>query len=92
MKGGDVGWFPFQGKQPAFFADAAFKLPVGEISAPIVSPFGVHLIQVTDRQPGQLTLEDVRPEIIKRLSDELWKKSVASEREKSKVVFKKAHG
>jgi len=83
--GGDVGWFPYRGKMPAPFCDAAFALKPGEISEPIVSPFGVHLIQVTDRQPGELTLDDVRVEILGRLSNELWDKTAAAERMKSKI-------
>lgn len=86
-EGGDIGWFSFRGRMPIQFSDAAFALKVGEISEPVVSRFGVHLIQITDQQPGQLTLEDVRTEIIERLSQELWTKAAAGEREKSKVVI-----
>lgn len=88
-KGGDVGWFSFRGKMPAAFCDAAFALQPGEISEPVVTPFGVHLIQVTDRQPGELTLEDVRTEIVERISQELWADAVAKERAATKVVILK---
>jgi parvulin-like peptidyl-prolyl isomerase len=86
-KGGDVGWFPFRGKMAAPFCDAAFALKVGEISEPVVTPFGVHLIQVTGQQPGELTLEDVRAEVVQRISQELWKSTVASERSKAQVTL-----
>ena len=43
--GGDLGWFTREKVVPAF-ADAAFKLKPGEISPPIKSEFGWHVIQV----------------------------------------------
>ena len=88
-QGGDVGRFGFRGKLPAPVTRAAFTLKVNEISEPVVSPFGVHLIQVTERHPGDLSLEDVRPEIIERLSDQLWKDTVARERQTAKIEHSK---
>ncbi len=43
--GGDLGWFTREKVVPAF-ADAAFKLKVGDISAPVKTEFGWHVIQV----------------------------------------------
>lgn len=44
-QGGDLGWFA-TGTMDAAFEEAAFATPVGEISQPVQSNFGWHLIQV----------------------------------------------
>ena len=84
-QGGDVGTFGFRGKLPSPVTRAAFALKVNDISEPVVSTFGVHLIQVTERMPGDLSLEDVRPQILERLSEQLWADTVSRERKTAKI-------
>ena len=53
------------------FADVAFKLPVGQMSAPVKSPFGWHLIWVEKITPArQKTLADVHDRIEQGLKEE----------------------
>lgn len=80
-QGGEVGLIGFRGKLPADVSRAAFALKANEISDPVVSPFGVHLVQVTERIAGDLSLEDVRPQIFERLSERLWADTVSRERQ-----------
>src|ERR1700676_1464505 len=48
--GGDLGSFG-HGRMVKEFDEAAFSLPVGEISQPVKSQFGYHIIQVESRGP-----------------------------------------
>jgi len=65
--GGDLGYFTAD-KMVKPFADAAFKLKVNEISQPIQTQFGWHVIQVLDRRPAaKPTLQDLTPQIAQQL-------------------------
>jgi len=48
---GDLGFFTWGRMVPAF-QEAAFKMKPGDISDPVESAFGFHVIKVTDRQPN----------------------------------------
>jgi peptidyl-prolyl cis-trans isomerase D len=66
-QGGDLGWFE-RGVMVREFEDAAFGLPAGQVSEPVRSPFGLHLIEVTEiRESEPARLDDVREQVIQAL-------------------------
>jgi peptidyl-prolyl cis-trans isomerase SurA len=58
-KGGDLGWFELEQLQVAAFREVARTLKPGEISEPLKTEFGVHLVRLDERrEPRKYTLKD----------------------------------
>ncbi|PEF60492.1 peptidylprolyl isomerase [Bacillus cereus] len=65
-QGGDVGFFT-PGTMTPEFEQAAYQLKIGEISAPIKTPFGFHVIQVTEQKELPPLTDKIKGDIRKRL-------------------------
>ena len=51
--GGDIGFFQRKGSIVEEFAVVAFAMEVGEISEPVKTQFGYHIIMVTEKEDGK---------------------------------------
>jgi foldase protein PrsA len=63
--GGDLGWFGAGAMDPAFEA-AAYALKKDEISGPVKSSFGYHIIQLTDKKEKK-SYEEMKDQMEKDL-------------------------
>ena len=69
-KGGELGWFG-RGAMVKPFEEAAFALKKGEVSKPVRTRFGWHLIKIEDiREAGQKELDQVKDEINSLIAQE----------------------
>ena len=83
--GGNLGQFAFHGRMPQDLTKVAFTLKTGEISDPFDTPFGVHILTVTEVIPGDLSLEDARGEIFHELSGKLQTGLISQLRAKARI-------
>jgi peptidyl-prolyl cis-trans isomerase SurA len=90
-KGGDLGWLS-PGDTVPDFEHAMDKLKIGEISEPVRSPFGWHLIEVLGRRKQDITKErereQARQAIRQRKSDEQWEEFVRQLRDRTYIEYK----
>ena len=86
-QGGDLGTFAYTGQMPTEIAEQVFKTDVKQIGRPFRSKFGVHLIYVEKEIPGQLSLEDARPEILSHLIETKWHQTVKRLRKSARISY-----
>ncbi len=68
-RGGDLGYFSAH-RMPREFVGEIEKLRTGEVSAPVQSHLGFHLLKLTElKPPKQLAFEEVQAEIVNTLAN-----------------------
>jgi peptidyl-prolyl cis-trans isomerase SurA len=91
VKGGDLGWIS-PGDTVPDFDRAMNSLKPGDVSAPVRSPFGWHLIQVQERRTQDVTSQRrrdlARLELRRRKSDEAFEDWVRQTRDRSYVEIR----
>ena len=85
--GGDLGYFS-RGQMVPQFEEAAFKLKNGEMSPPIQSQFGWHIIKLEDkRQRGAPPFDTIKERIMASLVHKKAQEMVQGLRDKAKLEF-----
>lgn len=83
FQGGDLGFIHRAGKMDPTFSAAAFALEVGEVSEPVRTRFGFHLIQVTEKKPAAPFAEELGHVLRERAREWLRKELAATRIENS---------
>ena len=88
--GGQLGWFGAGQMVPEFEA-AVLVLEVGDISQPVKTQFGWHIVKLNDRRTKPLpTFEEMKPELVQQLSQARIDDLLESETKNSRVeIFDK---
>ncbi len=84
-KGGDLGWFTKDRMVPEF-ADAAAKLQPGQLSEPVKSQFGWHIIKLDETRPKTFPpLDQIKDQVARYVVQKAQSEMVLKLRESAKV-------
>ncbi|HEX5431615.1 MAG TPA: peptidylprolyl isomerase [Bryobacteraceae bacterium] len=86
--GGELGSFG-RGAMVPEFENAAFSLPIGQVSQPVKSAYGYHLILVESRKTK--SFEEAKPEIQQQIGPEQAKKGLEDLKKANPVVYNESY-
>ncbi len=75
-RGGDLDWFPRLGKMVEPFANVAFALKTYQMSQPVNTEFGYHLILPIERKEGREVKYDQVKEIVREVYGERLREAI----------------
>jgi peptidyl-prolyl cis-trans isomerase D len=77
-QGGNLGWFG-RGMMVSEFENAAFNMEIGEISAPVQTRFGFHIIQVLGKEVRPLADDQIQSQ--RQAKFQTWLEEVKAEQD-----------
>lgn len=85
VKGGDLGWaVPSNFVRP--FAEAMVAMSKGQVSAPVQSQFGWHIIKLEDTREVKVpSFDEVKPNVAQHMQQQLVQKAIAEQRSKATI-------
>lgn len=91
-EGGDIGFIERHRPMHEAFSQAAFVLDEQQVSPPVVTPFGVHLIRCIEIEPGQRTWQDAREALTTAVTRYLFDWAAAKERPNAEMEIQFTDG
>jgi parvulin-like peptidyl-prolyl isomerase len=85
--GGDIGFISRHKTMPEEFARAAFALKAGEVSPPVATSFGVHLIKCLEVRSGTKPWTEVRGQLQPAAARYLFQRIAGIERSKASIEY-----
>ncbi|HGG06205.1 MAG TPA: peptidylprolyl isomerase [Aliiroseovarius sp.] len=83
--GGELGWFA-AGMMVQPFEEAVMGLTVGQVSAPVETQFGWHVIKLNEtREKAAPSLDDVREELVSKIQDDAVENALAALQEAATI-------
>jgi peptidyl-prolyl cis-trans isomerase SurA len=90
-RGGDLGWI-YPGDTVPEFERAVSELKVGEVSQPVKTPFGWHIIQVLERRTADMSTDrkrvEARKALLERKGDEAYQEWLRQLRDRAYVELR----
>ena len=86
---GEIGWIAYDRPMPRSFSVAAFELKQGEVSQPVVTSFGVHLIKCLEIREGKTGWRDAIDEVRKAAAKDIFRQTADRYRENVNVEYQK---
>jgi peptidyl-prolyl cis-trans isomerase SurA len=86
--GGEIGWIEYSGPMVPEFSLAAMGLEPGEISAPVKTGFGVHLIKCLEVQPGSMGPRDAQQTVRADAMNSLFQSLARDQRRQTEIELR----
>ena len=88
--GGKIGWIRIDGPMPRPFTQAAFVLQKNQVSDPVTTHFGVHLIKCLEVKQGKIGWRDTRESVENAAQGALFQTISRQHRANVKIEYAKA--
>jgi len=86
-QGGDLGWIERRQPMSEEFSAAAFRLRQGELSPPIRTAFGFHLVTCREVKPGKKQWQQVRELLRQAITTYLFEWTAQQQRQRVELEF-----